>query len=67
MTQTSTAAHTITYVTYSNGAPAKGRRYSCSCGSLGARMAFFPTDRASRAKAQAKAEKDAAAHLAGER
>jgi hypothetical protein len=64
-TQT-TATHTITYVTHSNGAPAKGRRCSCSGGALGVRFAFYPTDRTSKAKAQTKAEKDAAAHLAGE-
>jgi hypothetical protein len=61
-----TTAHVITYVTHSNGAPAKGRRCSCSCGALGVRFHFFAYDKASKVKAQAKAEKDAAAHLAGE-
>jgi hypothetical protein len=67
MTTTQTAAaHTITYVTTSNGAPAKGRRFRCSCGRHGARFAFGPAAGRTQAQAQAKAEKDAAAHVAGE-
>lgn len=66
MTQTGTAAHTITITTFSNGAPAKARRAKCSCGKLGARFAYGPAAGRTIQKATAKAETDGAAHLAGE-
>lgn len=67
MTETrSAAAHIITITTFANGAPAKARRAKCSCGKLGARFAYGPAAGRSLAQATAKAERDGAAHLAGE-
>jgi hypothetical protein len=60
MTQTST--HTTKIITVCNGG-GKARRAVCSCGYLGVRFAYLP---ATVKVATAKAEREAAAHEAGD-
>jgi len=64
---TTSGTHTTKIVTAGNGG-AKSRRYTCSCGDLGPRIAFGPLTGDPRKytiqRATAKAEATAAEHVA---